>query len=113
MDSTEELNKKLYLLDGSFISGITPYVDINDVITHPLWGSNLLFNTEEAVINGHKDYIRGSSLLVSLQTAYIFHHYVYVYIFICSRSRLPDHQHVPSKHQKLSKILGLELRTKF
>jgi hypothetical protein len=58
MDSTI-LNKKMYLLDGSFISGITPYVDIDSVMKHPLWGSNLLLNNEDAVICGHKDYIRG------------------------------------------------------
>lgn len=55
-----ELNEKIYLLDGSFISGVTPYVDIDNVIKHPLWGSNLLFNDEEAVVNSHKDYIRGN-----------------------------------------------------
>jgi len=52
-------NKKLYLLDGSFISGVTPYVDVDSVMKHPLWGSNLLFNAEEAVVNAHRDYIRG------------------------------------------------------
>lgn len=49
----------MYLLDGSFISGVTPYVDIDSVIKHPLWGSHLLLNNEDAVICGHKDYIRG------------------------------------------------------
>jgi hypothetical protein len=53
------LNEKMYLLDGSFISGVTPYIDIDSVKKHPLWGSNLLFNDEQAVINSHKDYIRG------------------------------------------------------
>lgn len=53
------LSKNMYLLDGSFISGIRPYVEIDTVVKHPLWGSNLLFNDKQAVINGHKDYIRG------------------------------------------------------
>jgi len=53
------LSKKMYLLDGSFISGVTPYVDIDSVMKHPLWGSHLLLNNEDAVIRGHKDYIRG------------------------------------------------------
>lgn len=52
------LNNKMYLLDGSFISGITPYVDIDSVMKHPLWGSHLLSNNEDAVIRSHKDYIR-------------------------------------------------------
>ncbi|KAF0759524.1 homocysteine S-methyltransferase 1-like [Aphis craccivora] len=52
------LNNKMYLLDGSFISGITPYVDIDSVMKHPLWGSHLLLNNEDAVIRSHKDYIR-------------------------------------------------------
>lgn len=53
------LNNKMYLLDGSFISGITPYVDIDSVMKHPLWGSHLLLNNVDAVIRSHKDYIRG------------------------------------------------------
>ncbi|VVC33171.1 Hypothetical protein CINCED_3A014970 [Cinara cedri] len=57
MDSL--LNKKIFLLDGSFISGVRPYViDMDSIMKHPLWGSNLLFDNPEAVINGHKDYIR-------------------------------------------------------
>lgn len=59
-------NEKMYLLDGSFISGIIPHVDIDSVIKHPLWGSNLLFNDEEIVIKGHKEYIRGIYLLFSI-----------------------------------------------
>lgn len=58
MDSTI-LNKNIYLLDGSFICGITSYVDIDSVMKHPLWGSNLLFNNEDAVVKGHRDYIKG------------------------------------------------------
>lgn len=49
----------MFLLDGSFISGILPYTDYDNVAKHPLWGSNLLFTNEEAVVNGHKDYIKG------------------------------------------------------
>ncbi|XP_025421281.1 uncharacterized protein LOC112691320 [Sipha flava] len=52
------LNEKIYLLDGSFMSGISPYVDIESVIKHPLWGSNLLYNSEKTIVCGHKDYIR-------------------------------------------------------
>lgn len=55
------LNKKMYLMDGSFISGVQPYIlDFDSVIKHPLWGSNLLFENEEAIIRGQKDYIRGN-----------------------------------------------------
>jgi S-methylmethionine-dependent homocysteine/selenocysteine methylase len=57
------LNEKIYLLDGSFMSGISPYVDIESVIKHPLWGSNLLYNSEKTIVCGHKDYIRGFTLL--------------------------------------------------
>lgn len=53
------LNEKIYLLDGSFMSGISPYVDIETVTKHPLWGSNLLYNSEETIVSGHKDYITG------------------------------------------------------
>ncbi|XP_025194231.1 homocysteine S-methyltransferase YbgG-like isoform X2 [Melanaphis sacchari] len=61
------LNKKMYLLDGSCISGITPYVDINSVMKHPLWGSHLLLNNEDIVICGHKDYIRaGADFLTTI-----------------------------------------------
>lgn len=53
-------NRKMYLLDGSFICGVGPHVvNMDSVIKHPLWGSNLLFDNPQAVINGHKDYIRG------------------------------------------------------
>lgn len=51
------------LLDGSFMSGISPYVDIETVTKHPLWGSNLLYNNEETIVRGHKDYIRGKYYL--------------------------------------------------
>jgi hypothetical protein len=61
-DSTVR-NTKMYLLDGSFISGILPYADYDNVMKHPLWGSNLLLTNEEAVVNGHKDYIKGKVLL--------------------------------------------------
>lgn len=57
----------MYLLDGSFISGVIPYVDSDSVMKHPLWGSNLLFNNEEAVINGHKSYIRGWFIIYIIQ----------------------------------------------
>lgn len=60
------LNKDMYLLDGSFMSGVKPYVDIDNVIKHPLWGSNLLLNDEEAVVNGHKAYIKGNYFLVDV-----------------------------------------------
>lgn len=56
------LNKNMYLLDGSFISGIKPYADINDALKHPLWGSNLLLNNEDVIVNGHKDYIKGNNI---------------------------------------------------
>lgn len=59
-----EIKKNMHLLDGSFMSGIKPYVDIDSVMKHPLWGSNLLFNNEQAVINSHKDYIRGNCLIM-------------------------------------------------
>lgn len=85
MDSNV-LDKKLYLLDGSFISGVTPYVDIDSVMKHPLWGSDLLLNAEEAVVNAHKDYIRGRLLLFSFQIV-VFH----ICAYIRSRSRIPDH----------------------
>jgi len=52
----------MFLLDGSFISGILPYVEYESVMKHPLWGSNLIFNNGEAVVKAHKDYIRGSLL---------------------------------------------------
>jgi len=52
----------MYLLDGSFVSGILPYVEYESVMQHPLWGSNLLFNDEEAVVKGHRDYIKGTLL---------------------------------------------------
>lgn len=58
MDSTI-LKKKMYLLDGSFICGIMPYVDIDSIMKHPLWGSNLIFDSEEAVVKCHRDYIKG------------------------------------------------------
>jgi len=54
------LSKSMYLLDGSFMSGIKPYVNINSVLKHPLWGSNLLLNNEEDIIKCHKDYIEGN-----------------------------------------------------
>lgn len=53
-------SKKMYLLDGSFISGILPYEEYESVMKHPLWGSNLIFNNGEAVVKAHRDYIRGS-----------------------------------------------------
>lgn len=56
------LSNKMHLLDGSFISGVTPYVDIDSVMKHPLWGSHLLLNNEDAVIRGHKDYIKGQNM---------------------------------------------------
>lgn len=62
MDSTI-LKKKMYLLDGSFISGITPYVDIDNIMKHPLWGSNLLFNNGDAIVKSHRDYIKGNYYL--------------------------------------------------
>ncbi|XP_025416886.1 uncharacterized protein LOC112688086 isoform X2 [Sipha flava] len=62
------LNEKMYLLDGSFISGVTPYIDIDSVKKHPLWGSNLLFNDEQAVINSHKDYIRAGAEFLTTNT---------------------------------------------
>lgn len=57
------LSDKMYLLDGSFMSGIKPFVNIDSVINHPLWGSNLLLSNEEAVVNGHKSYIRGNCII--------------------------------------------------
>jgi len=59
MQDSTAVNTKMFLLDGSFISGILPYTDYDNVAKHPLWGSNLLFTNEEAVVNGHKDYIKG------------------------------------------------------
>lgn len=53
------VNKNIYLLDGSFTSGIKPYVDIDSVMSHPLWGSHLLLNDEESILSGCKDYIKG------------------------------------------------------
>lgn len=51
----------MYLMDGSFISCVQPYVpEFDSVMQHPLWGSNLLFENEEAIIRGQKDYIRGN-----------------------------------------------------
>lgn len=61
------LSKKMYLHDGSFMSGIKPFVDIDSVMKHPLWGSNLLFSDEEAVVNGHKSYIRGYYIISVIQ----------------------------------------------
>lgn len=49
----------MYLLDGSFMSGIKPYTHIDSVMKHPLWGSNLLLKNEDVIIKGIKDYIRG------------------------------------------------------
>lgn len=57
-------NKSMYLLDGSFMSGIKPYVNINNIMKHPLWGSNLLLEDEEAIIKCHKDYIKGNNCWV-------------------------------------------------
>lgn len=91
MDVSGVLNKKLYLLDGSFISGVTPYVNIDSVMKHPLWGSNLLFNTEEAVVNGHKDYIRGQFFIVFRIKR------LYILICVYSWSRILDYQHIPSE----------------
>lgn len=62
MQDSMTLNTKMYLLDGSFISGIISYVDHDNVIKHPLWGSNLLLEDDEAVVKGHRDYIRGTFL---------------------------------------------------
>lgn len=52
-------NKNVYLLDGGFTCNIRPYVDIDSVMKHPLWGSQLLLTNEEAIISSHKDYIKG------------------------------------------------------
>jgi len=60
MQDSNFLSAKMYLLDGSFVSGILPYVEYDSVMKHPLWGSNLLFNDEEAVVKGHRDYIKGT-----------------------------------------------------
>lgn len=60
MDSPAVLGKKMYLLDGGFMSGITPYVtDMAGVMKHPLWGSNLLLNNEDPIMRSCKDYVRG------------------------------------------------------
>lgn len=67
-------NEKMYLMDGSFMCGITPYVDIHSVMKHPLWGSNLLQSNERAVINGHKDYIRGNYFYINNMSFYILMH---------------------------------------
>ncbi|XP_060848124.1 homocysteine S-methyltransferase-like [Rhopalosiphum padi] len=58
----------MYLLDGSFISGILPYADYDNVMKHPLWGSNLLLTNEEAVVNGHKDYIKAGAEFLTTNT---------------------------------------------
>jgi len=58
----------MYLLDGSFISGILPYTDYDNVIKHPLWGSNLLLTNEEAVVNGHRDYIKAGAEFLTTNT---------------------------------------------
>ncbi|KAE9543775.1 hypothetical protein AGLY_002005 [Aphis glycines] len=60
------LNNKMYLLDGSFISGITPYVDIDSVMKHPLWGLHLLLNNEDAIICSHKDIRSGADFLTTV-----------------------------------------------
>lgn len=57
------LSDKMHLLDGSFMSGIKPFVNIDSVMNHPLWGSNLLLSNEEVVINGHRNYIRGCYII--------------------------------------------------
>jgi len=50
------------------MSGVKPYVDIDNVIKHPLWGSNLLLNDEEAVVNGHKAYIKAGVEFLTTNT---------------------------------------------
>lgn len=52
-------------MDGSFMSGIKPYIDIDSVMNHPLWGSNLLLSNEDVIIKGIKDYIRGYNIFTN------------------------------------------------
>lgn len=68
MQDFTAVNTKMFLLDGSFISGILPYADYDNVAKHPLWGSNLLFTNEEAVVNGHKDYIKAGAEFLTTNT---------------------------------------------
>lgn len=43
-------------------------MDIDSVIKHPLWGSHLILNNEDAVIRGHKDYIRAGADFLTTNT---------------------------------------------
>jgi len=100
----------MYLLDGSFISGVTPYVDADSVTKHPLWGSHLLLNNEDAVKRGHKDYIKGYRYISEKNDLIFYFNNFHVYLFIYhSRSRFFNHRHIPSKHWRLSKIFGPRL----
>ncbi|CAI6354634.1 unnamed protein product [Macrosiphum euphorbiae] len=68
MQDSTVFNIKMYLLDGSFISGILPYVEYDSVMKHPLWGSNLILNNEEAVVKAHRDYIRAGVEFLTTNT---------------------------------------------
>ncbi|XP_050528290.1 homocysteine S-methyltransferase YbgG-like [Daktulosphaira vitifoliae] len=60
--------KNIYLLDGSFTSGVKPYVDFESLVKHPLWGSQLLNLDEEAVYNCHRDYIKAGVDMITTNT---------------------------------------------
>ncbi|XP_050435235.1 homocysteine S-methyltransferase YbgG-like isoform X2 [Adelges cooleyi] len=58
----------IHLLDGGFTDGVKPYTDYESLMKHPLWGSHLLQDDEEAIYKSHRDYIRAGADMITTNT---------------------------------------------